>query len=441
MITPSTIVEKLKRQRKRKIETRTRVVSHKRSENVEVEVSLRPEDWLKGEAQWQKLKTQTGTISYNNLFDFQQALWGMVVRNPKSVAGLPVLVVADRSGVVHTNYPYPASIIKAFEEAGQLMFTVMFHPIEEENWNDDRIEDVKLYQLMPLETPEPLTTKEKEELEMALMLTQLNLARNSTLTKLRKQEQDYLGMIANLQRDLAKYEGNLVEAQKQIKAGSKDFLTTSDLKEIINDISHNKRIDWAMLTKQGHIIAQTIPLFAFSKKLNQERKDKPIGRFVFYLNPRYSEIKAVNLDYSYSGHGHPNLNRDHICLGSNATPFTNLLQTGKFYDLLDELVTFFTLFPHDSGSPYVRHSDWLRYRGLSSQPNPWGNEEALYKVTRSEKVTNRVLRKKGQPIEAITPIATKKRGGPKKVQSVVQPVEEQTPDGDEIWLEENQPPF
>lgn len=349
-------------------------------------VNVRREEWRKGEDMWWKLKeTHPGRLSYANLLPVQVKLWAKYKTNPKSVIGEPVLIAVGVDGAYFGNFPYPATILKAFEEGGNYFFKCLFHPIQEEEWDGEKVADIRLYQVIPLSEPKEPTGKMEKEIRANLMyaniLNTLNNNRNGALATLRKNEASYQSSLNSLQKDVVRYQRLLDETEDKLKKTVVDSMGVSELQALIDQLKTHKKIEWAFLGQDGNLYFQTYMLCAMDPKTNKEDKRKPVGRFAMCINPVGYNVTAWNLDYAYQGQGHPNLEgAGGICLGSNGTLVANLAKEGRFFELADFMILFFSLFPHDTGSPYVPHMEWLAGRNKSSHMNPWKDYPKLYEV-------------------------------------------------------------
>lgn len=362
-------------------------------------VDVRPSDWHKAEEKWAVLKQNTYSITYTSLRDFQENLWGRVLDNPKDVVGEPVLIIANTDGDLMQNWPYPATILKAIEGEGHLTFRVIYHPIEEEQWSGERIENVKLYQVMPLREQPKARTEHKEQLQFSLLLTRLNSSRNQSITSLRQREEQTLRYISDTQKNLSKYERDLKSYRDQLEGSKGDFLTADDVKENLAQLSKHKYVDWAALTRNGELVVQTKMLYHTAKSSGKVDLSKPIGRFALWISPMTTGIMAHNMDYSRGGYGHMNLSNDSICLGGNSGEVHTMIQTGRFYDLVDFMVLFFSLFPHDAGDGGYAggHTAWMAERQNNVTSNPWNTGQWMYKVEQEAGAATRESRKKKKP--------------------------------------------
>lgn len=365
----------------------------------DIVVDVKPEDWLRAEEKWAVLKQSYNQLHYNYLQPFQIDLWAMVQKNTRSVVGEPVLIITNPEGNMYSNYPFPATILKAFESDGDLCLRVIYHPIEEETWTGERIEVVRLYQVMPLRDLPVASQAQKDSVQVALLLTKLNEVRNKELISLRKKKEGTVNSIESAKKDLIRYEKTLIALRDKLKGAEGDFLTVASLKEILVELSHHKKVDWAMFTRGGDLVIQTVMLYKIDRESNKEDLSEKMGRFCMLISPTHNTIQASNMDYRVNGHYHTNIARSShdICLGDNEDDVISMIQSGKFYDLVDFMILFFSLHPHDGGDGGYE-SDWVDekedYKG--NYGNPWAREPELYKISQDKSVTSRQTRRKGK---------------------------------------------
>jgi hypothetical protein len=362
---------------------------------------ISPDAWLEARARWKRLYINALSPNSTHLKDFQMAFWGKLEENAKSVIGEPILVVARPTGGWLTTYPYPATILKVTEEGGQWVLTCLYQPIEEEHWDAEKIVKVYIHQILPLIPNEPLTPEEEKKLKdylaFATLLKPINDNRNGELTRLKSEKQSYEASLDSLNRDIQRYRKVLETTEKKILEANDQSLTVDDLKQQLDLAARHRKVAWAMYDQSGHILIETSMLYVTNPTTNKEDKRKPVGRFAFKITPRDASIYAQNLDYgSPTGHRHPNLNSDHICLGGNDGLVRDLILKGDFYALIDFMVLFFALFPQDNGSPYTDPMAWLRTKVVEPRENSYRNANTaiLYIATKTEEDLARKVHKK-----------------------------------------------
>lgn len=161
-----------------------------------------------------------------------------------------------------------------------------------------------------------------------------------------------------------------LEAQIAIKT-VKDF-TLKDIEQEIESIKRNKKIADAYISVNGNLIIITNMLYALDIE-GKENKDIEMGRYVFKTPLTGRDIRAFGLDYKCgsdgSVHWHPNIMGSGICWGENALEMNNISNSGQLYELADLLIVFFSLNPHDGGSPYIDFESWMEERTKVTMKN------------------------------------------------------------------------
>jgi hypothetical protein len=363
-----------------------------------------PDDWKQAREKWLALMNRINPPTPSRLLDFQQAFWGKLEEDPKSVIGEPVLIIAQPTGGWYTGHTYPATILKVTEDGGQWIITCLYQPIEEERWENERIEKVYIHQLLPLVTNEPLSPEEKTKLETYLsfmaLLNPINRMRNSALTRLQQEKASIQSSLQSLRRDMARYENNLAKISESIETTTDDSLSVDDLRKTLDQVGAHHRVAWAMYDQRGNLIVETQMLNVIDPATNKENKRKPIGRFAFRISTSDGfTLQATNLDYEgTNGHKHPNINGTSVCLGGNQNMVMEMMRKGDFYGMIDFLILFFSMFPHDPGSgPYCDPIRWLQDKTKVPHNNPWRTESTpiLYIVSQTtEDAKKRVYKKK-----------------------------------------------
>lgn len=357
------------------------------------------EDWEKAKETWMVLRHKRSSVDRTNLEDFHAEMWIQVQKDPKKLVGQPVLIIAHENHTYHTGHPYPATILKVITSGGLPRIRVLYHPIAEEAWDGERIQEISLLQVLPLIDQPGVTAEEKTELKegliFATVLDKINVTRNVQRTTFQQRLSEYERAIGNYQREVMKYDGLIKKTTDQLKSAEDKSLDIDGLKALITEIATHRKVEWAFLSTAGDIVVQTKMLYATGPRNNTENLKKEVGRFAFLFNPIDHNIRAMNLDYDYNGHRHPNLNSDGICKGGNSTEMDDLLKTGRFYELVDLMVLFFSLFPHDSGSPYVPHRTWLAGKLPSHIVNPYNNRTKMFEV-KSSTIEIKKRKKKGE---------------------------------------------
>ncbi len=346
-------------------------------------------DWKRAKEEFVRLRS-SNSLSYANLLPQQKALFTQAREDKKSLNGEPVLIVTNSDGHWFGDYAYPATIVKITEEAGQFIFKCLAHPISEENWEGEKFDSVKLFQLLPLRKFKT-TEKAMQELSYQMILTNINASRNKEKKDLQYRKDSLNNSITSLTRDLNKYKKDVKSVEDLIKKKVDNDLTVEELKKSLDNLSRHKKVAWAFLTPDGNLIVETAPLNAISPKTNKENKSKVFGRFAFRIAPGI--VEARNLDFQASGYGHPNLGSS-ICQGAEQQKIISMSRSGDFFELVDFLILFFSLSPHDAGTTFINHTRWWAEKRSTPQPNPWKAFPKLYEVKADPEMANKIIRKK-----------------------------------------------
>lgn len=148
-------------------------------------------------------------------------------------------------------------------------------------------------------------------------------------------------------------------------------LTLKDIEAELAAIKRNQKVADAYISTQGHLIVITKMLYALDTT-GKENKKIEIGRFVFNTPLTGKNVRAFGLDYvAEDEHSHPNLRGSSICWGENATELKSISDSGQLYELVDLLIIFFSLYPHDGGSPYIDFDSWLEERERATMKTGW----------------------------------------------------------------------
>ena len=375
-----------------------------------VVVSVTQDDWKKATAQWiSYLRAGYGRIHYDTLFQSQIDFWVQAKKDPKKLSGEPVLVMADNQGNFYSSYPFPATILKVTERDGEIIMKCIFHPIEEQQWDGERIEDVRIFQILPPRPAPKATEEEKKELmsdrnqlKLVQLLTTINNNRNQEITQMKKNEQDYLRYIEDYGKKIMQYEKMIGETHQKLKNAVTDDISLSDLKSNLDQLASHKKVAWALIDINGELVAETTMLYYTERDSGKERKDTEIGRFAIIAYPNTGGINAKNLDYSANGYGHMNLNGTSLCLGGNQRNVTDMVKSGRFYDLIDFMTLFFSIFPHDAGDGgWIKYEDWLSSRRKSTYKNPWTPSSYLYKVEQQKDLDKKKRKQKKKALPGL----------------------------------------
>lgn len=208
------------------------------------------------------------------------------------------------------------------------------------------------------------------EMFTAIQLKTKTEQRNLTLDLARRKKDMAFSKIRV--RDYMKQARELESKIRQVRETS---ATPKGLLSEIEMLVNHEYVNDVYFSNKGNIFVETVPL-EFISKATGKKNGKPLGRMLFrysytQTNSSYN-VMAHNLDYTYGGHGHPNISSAVICQGENQREIKSMYQNMQLYALTDFLITFFTLYPQDGGNPYVGFTDYIRGRvKLAEQSSPF----------------------------------------------------------------------
>ena len=268
--------------------------------------------------------------------------------------------------------------------------TVLYYPSDHESWNGEKIEELFLFQVDQVQEVFLPILEQIKEMKFLQVINVINRSRKQSLVMLESKRKDYLNGIISKERDLVNYKKNVADLEAQIKTNQIKDLTKEEVVKLFDLLSKNKKVENAFINMAGEMVVETKMLYATTPVELIENKKKPIGRMVFRLSTSgIAYCSFANLDYCYHSGGittngghypHPNVSGGRICSGSNGTLLSNMCQGGQFYELVDFLLVFFSLFPHDSGGPHVQHEVWMATRKPEPKTNPFETEQRLWEL-------------------------------------------------------------
>lgn len=187
-------------------------------------------------------------------------------------------------------------------------------------------------------------------------------------------------------RNISQHESALQKLQtdRKILLSTKTALEKSDEGQLdlelimgrIEELKKHVAIEDAYLAKSGNIIIFTKMLHAVNPQTNKSRRNN-VGKFTISLGYSGSHFLYIsNRSYSYADpeeydeddgdapdyNDHPNISSTSVCLGDDQVLVKSMFNAFDLFMLVDYLIQFLTLFPHDAGSPYVDHMHWLEHK-------------------------------------------------------------------------------
>jgi len=172
--------------------------------------------------------------------------------------------------------------------------------------------------------------------------------------------------------------------KKELVAYKPHPINKKSFHEELSSIARRKDIDMVGITDENNIMVKTEVLYRVDEKTDKVDSRKKMGSFLFKINPAGCSVKAINLDYiicTYcfssddngagkvsphthrENYSHPNLeNTGSVCFGHSTTDVIKMLEGLQFYQLVDFLVIFFSVFPQSGGSPHFPQPLWFKKR-------------------------------------------------------------------------------
>lgn len=298
-------------------------------------------------------------------------------KNKSKLIGLRVKVIADKWGK-----PFNGDVkglIVALPVGEQSMWSIIKD-------NDGALSKFYLFQLDLLDQKPAKPTDIKKQI-LKLIVEKASNQRRIEASRLVDNITGFKNTLKSLSEQTKKYEQDLKNGEER----QQDLAKTTEITEefLINQIKSTKKhslVDTAYITKTGHIIVKTKSLKAiintkdvrfleYIKGINLD-----IGKFVFHISyhgDTWRFFSADNIDWGCCDcHGYDNSDHTHrdyyphpnikdskaVCFGSNENDAYAMWRMGQIYQLVDFMITFFSTFPHDNGSPYIGYEQWLKYR-------------------------------------------------------------------------------
>lgn len=353
-------------------------------------IEVTREEWATAEQRWYELR-HNGSYLDQTLSERQFGLYNQLEKGGvKSLNGTAVIILRDSSGAAYSDYCYRGMILNARMISNEYMLTVMYYASDNESWEGERVEEVRLFQIEQVQEVFLPIPEQLKDMKFLQIINVINRSRNQNLISLETRRKDYLNAVVAKERDIASYKRSVATLEVQIKAAQIPDLSKEEIIGFFRLLAKNKKVVNAYVNMAGEMVIETAMLYATTPVKLLENKKKPVGRFVFVLNTQgISRCKFANLDYCYHSGGdmtngshypHPNLAGTNICSGNNSSMLDTMCRGGQFYELVDFLLLFFAMFPHDSGGPHVSHETWMASRNPEPKTNPFETEQRLWEL-------------------------------------------------------------
>lgn len=361
------------------------------------QISATPKQWKAAKDIWaarRYLGFQT------NLDADQQGIFLQLSENKKALNGLPVLYVCGHEGEYFNSWPYRALVLGAKEELGRFYLTIQRGSDEDMNGGQQFVEEVELYQILPVLNIKKPNKEDLETLRKQTLSNRITSARRTEIQNLDRRRIDYERSIISYEQQISSWQKLLKDITVQIKADKTPAWTYEEIINNFNNLAKNKYVENAWLKDNLDMVIETKMLYAIDRE-GKKHEEMPIGRMTFTLGP--GGCYADNLDYACIKAGsshvypHPNIQGVSICKGANELEINKFARAYDYLELTDFLIHFFTLWPHDGGTPYVPFDLWMANKTSHPKINPWWIAKpiwSLYPMQKPKKI----------PVAPITPV-------------------------------------
>lgn len=361
------------------------------------EITISRQMWKEAESKWEALRGTPFNLS-KKLTLKQLGLYKQLLKNKKSLNGLHILYVRNSENRI-TNPLLKGMILKVInflKYDTNTYLEVEIYPLQNNSGSSASPSILRVY-LSQIEQVQDIFIAKKTDIYpiyTSMLKEQLSFNSNIKVVDTEKLINDTNIYISNHFKDIDLLKERQNRYKEELKNFKKKDIKLDDIFKNINYLKKIKKVHNAYLLMNLSLIVEINTLYKINNTESnpnaKEDKNTPIGRFIFELSTTsgLSYSKFYNIDYSYSNcYDHPNLDHNKVCAGNNFTELNNYIKTGAFYEAVDKLIFFFSLFPHDSGTPYVNYRNWLNGRSKRILRNKFKNEEKLW-ILYPERVSN-----------------------------------------------------
>lgn len=155
------------------------------------------------------------------------------------------------------------------------------------------------------------------------------------------------------ERWLKIWQFEITDIPEEIKAQNKiaEVEKLKTLEERLEELKTHKLIEKAYLSLGANLVVITKPTFAIDRNTGQETK-MPMGRWMFIIGTSNRAslygTYVYNLDYAvFHGNGTNFAFHHFSCWGGHEEELANIFRTKDYLSLVDFLINFKCLFPHD----------------------------------------------------------------------------------------------
>ena len=232
------------------------------------------------------------------------------------------------------------------------------------------------------------------------LLNAVNRGQNTNYDHLMIQKKEAENAIAYYRRYVKKSQDDLDSIKEKIKTIAIHDFGMTRLIESLKMIKKNENIDWAFISDKMELIVQTKMLYQYDA-LKRKQYKEPVGRYAFKMpltrNIDTDTLEVHPLDFTAEGKRHPNqTGYPRCCWGGSQYEVNNFIKSGNFYSAIEELIVFFSTFPHAGGHKPQWWLFWLNNREVDFQQNPWIDHKPVFtigKITIPKKLAIKIKRK------------------------------------------------
>lgn len=343
-------------------------------------------DFIKASQRLTEVRNELGnsghSLSTRPLSIKQQGLLIQCEKDLKSILGTRVVIFGTDDDTFSSSSPILIGVIVniSIDTNKRFRFNVeAFRAGQRSGWP---LEYLHLFQIEQLTDEFLASSEDLAKIQIDKLLERVNQAKNLEYKRKEQNIEDYKSRIRSYQADIENYKISLEKTEKELGSIKLNNLNFKELEKKFKELRKHAKLEDAWLTNNNTIYMQTKMLMPITRVRQVEGK-KEIGRFIIRVSYNNSspELRAHNMNYNINGLDHPNVSSGSFCGGTHQTVFMEFMKNFELYGLFDSIITFLTLWPHDSGSnPYMSYTEWLRTRRASLVENPFNNfgEERLW---------------------------------------------------------------
>lgn len=357
--------------------------------------------WELSKAAWECWK-ESGVapgdrINHGRLDEYQEAFDVALKKDIHALDGVFVMLGVNSGGEWYNTYPYKGKVVGVVESGyiPQLKLSIV---------EGDKVweENAYLYRIWPIQEYVLPSPEERKQQQLDRAVEQIERHRKNYVNVIASEIEERESQMRNFKREIIRNKKLISVGHEQMEIAKKDKAFSKEaFFASLERIKKNKHVTWAALDDKDFYF-ETDMLYAINKLTGKINKERPLGRFAIQKSRLDRYGSAYNLDYNYEGYDHPFVESNSICFGDDDSHFQFLAQTGKFYLLIDSFINFFSIFPSDSGNPYIGHKEWLENREEQVGSNPYKGSSFLweYKTEEPKKVVTTEPIKKSVTVRA-----------------------------------------